>query len=496
MKLSSPTLRTRILLCLAILVGLTLGGAVVTVVSIHRINGLLASVVDGNVAALEAAQELESALTVQKGLLTYYFLDGDSSWLRSLEEHRAQLEGCLKRARETAFSGAQRDVLNEIESRTIRYSHARDEVIKHYQKGDREGGFALHRELRQQFGAIHDLCLRYMGLHKASIAGVRVDLAADVRSLRILSFMGMAAALSLGGLLAYILIHQVLGPLRRMAMETDPSIKGGRVVDEVKAIGQRVRSLIEDVDQTQTELQQSREHLVQSEKLALVGKLAAGVAHSIRNPLTSVKMRLFSLERSLQLSPTEKEDMDVISEEIRHLDTIVRNFLEFSRRPKLKIQSVSPSDVVDMATQLLRHRLESYGVEVELYRQRQLPKIDADPEQLKEVLVNLIVNACDATGEGGKIVIREEEGVTDPIGHVVVIRVSDNGPGVPEAIKDKIFQPFFSTKEEGTGLGLSIAARIIEDHNGCLSLRSREGKGATFIITLPCRAEEGAWLRS
>jgi CHASE3 domain sensor protein len=144
-KLSSPTLRTRILLCLAILVGLTLGGAVVTVVSIHRINGLLASVVDGNVAALEAAQELESALTVQKGLLTYYFLDGDSSWLRSLEEHRAQLEGCLKRARETAFSGAQRDVLNEIESRTIRYSHARDEVIKHYQKGDREGGFALHR---------------------------------------------------------------------------------------------------------------------------------------------------------------------------------------------------------------------------------------------------------------------------------------------------------------------------------------------------------------
>jgi signal transduction histidine kinase len=227
----------------------------------------------------------------------------------------------------------------------------------------------------------------------------------------------------------------------------------------------------------------------------MVGKLAAGVAHSIRNPLTSVKMRLFSLERSLQLSPTEKEDMEVISEEIRHLDTIVRNFLEFSRRPKLKIQSVSPSDIVDMAIQLLRHRLESYGVAVELYRQRRLPNIEADPEQLKEVLVNLIVNACDATGEGGKILIREEEGVTDPVGHVVVIRVSDNGPGVPEVIKDKIFQPFFSTKEEGTGLGLSIAARIVEDHSGCLSLRSKEGKGATFIITLPCKAE-GAWLRS
>ncbi|MHC1743533.1 MAG: sensor histidine kinase [Syntrophobacteraceae bacterium] len=495
MKLAPPTLRARILMCAVILVALTLGGALVTVFAIHRIHGLLAAVVDGDVAALEVAQELESSLTTQKGLLTYYFLDGDSTWLRSIEEHNARFEEWLKRARETATNGAQRDILNEVDSRYIRYCHARDEVIERYSGGDREGGFVLHKGLRQQFSAIHELCVRYKDLHKASIASARTDLANEVRSLRLLSVMGMVAALGLGGLLVYILIYQVLGPLRRMALETDPSIKAGRVDDEVKAIGQRVRSLIEDVDQTQTELQQSREHLVQSEKLAMVGKLAAGVAHSIRNPLTSVKMRLFSLSRSLQLSPSEKEDMDVISDEIRHLDTIVRNFLEFSRRPKLKIQTVSPSDVVDLAIQLLRHRLESYGVEVELYRQRRLPDIEADPEQLKEVLVNLIVNACDATGEGGKIVIQEEEGKTDPMGHVVVIRVSDNGPGVPEGIKDKIFQPFFSTKEEGTGLGLSIAERIIEDHSGCLSLRSREGKGASFIITLPCKAE-GAWLRS
>ena len=267
------------------------------------------------------------------------------------------------------------------------------------------------------------------------------------------------------------------------------------MTDEVKALSRRVHSLLEDVDQTQSELQQSREHLLQSEKLASVGKLAAGVAHSIRNPLTSVKMRLFSMERTLELSSTQKEDFEVISEEIRHIDSILRNFLEFSRRPKLKTQSVSPSDVVDMAIQLLRHRLESYGVSVELYRQRRLPEIEADPEQLKEVLVNIIVNACEAVGDGGLIRIREEEGVVEPTGRVVVIRVSDNGPGVAEAIREQVFQPFFSTKEEGTGLGLSIAARIMEDHGGCLSLRSREGKGATFIITLPCR-EDGAWLRS
>jgi signal transduction histidine kinase len=265
--------------------------------------------------------------------------------------------------------------------------------------------------------------------------------------------------------------------------------------DEVKALGKKIQGLIESVDTTRIELEQSREHLLQSEKLAQIGKLAAGVAHSIRNPLTSVKMRLFTLERTLSLSTAQKEDFEVISEEIRHIDTIVGNFLEFSRPPKLKIQKASPSEVVDMAVQLLRHRIDSYGVTLELMRDRKLPEVDCDPEQLKEVLVNLIVNACEAMGDGGRILITEEEGTTDPMGRVVVIRVSDSGPGIPEVIREKIFEPFYTTKQEGTGLGLSIAAHIIQEHKGCLSVKCRARKGAVFTITLPCQ-EEGAWPRS
>jgi signal transduction histidine kinase len=256
-----------------------------------------------------------------------------------------------------------------------------------------------------------------------------------------------------------------------------------------------LHTLIEDVDHTKTELERSQEHLLQSEKLAAVGRLAAGMAHSIRNPLTSVKMRLFSMGRSLDLSTTQKEDFDVISEEIRHIDNIVQNFLEFSRPPKLKMQTISPSDVVDMALQLLRHRLESYGAGVKLHRPRRLPEVVADPEQLKEVLVNLLINACEATGAGGRIVISEQEDSIQPLGRVVVIRVNDNGPGVSEAIQDRLFEPFVSTKEEGTGLGLSIAARIIEEHGGQLNLNSTEGRGATFTIVLPCK-EEKSWVRS
>jgi signal transduction histidine kinase len=199
------------------------------------------------------------------------------------------------------------------------------------------------------------------------------------------------------------------------------------------------------------------------------------------------------LGRTLYLSPTQRDDFAVISEEIRHIDTIVQNFLEFSRPPKLKMQSVSPSEVVDLVLQLLRHRLESYNVEVEVKRKNDLlPEIQADPEQLKEVLVNLMENACEAMQGGGVITITEEEVNEGPLRPAARIQVTDNGPGIKETHLEKVLNPFFTTKEEGTGLGLSIASRIIEEHGGTLSLTSKEGEGTTFVITLPINTVKGA----
>jgi signal transduction histidine kinase len=196
-------------------------------------------------------------------------------------------------------------------------------------------------------------------------------------------------------------------------------------------------------------------------------------------------MRLFSLGRSLDLDDVQKDDFEVISAEIQHIDTIVQNFLEFSRPPKLKMQSVSPSSVVDSALRLLEHRLKSYGVTVAVDRAGPLPLVRADVEQLKEVLVNLMVNACEAMAPGGTIAIEERVEPHPPQGHAAVIRVRDNGPGIPAHLLEKIFQPFFSTKEQGTGLGLSIAQRIIADHEGRLEVESSGGRGTAFIIALP-----------
>ncbi len=462
-------LKTRLFLLIWCLVIILAAGGIWSVRLVRTMADSFAGVLDMNVGALNVAQELESSLAMQRGLLTYYFVDGDAEWLTQLDQQRYAFERWLKKAREASHSDEQLEILNEIESKYIRYSHARDQVITLYKSGSREAGLQLLREIRSPFFAIRDLCEQYKQTHYRDISTVRETFLRRAQTFVVLVLLFLPLSL---------LILSALGE-----------------ADEVGELSRRVHNLIEDADVAQIQLRQSREHLLQTEKLAMVGKLAAGVAHSIRNPLTSVKMRLFTMERTLKPSSTQKEDFDVISDEIRHIDTIVQNFLEFSRPPKLKMQTISPSDVVDMAIQLLRHRVESYGVTLELIRQRRLPVIEADPEQLKEVFVNLIVNACEATGDGGKILIREEEGVAEPLGHVAVIRLSDNGPGIPEVLREKVFQPFFSTKEEGTGLGLSIAARIIEEHKGVLNLRSRPGRGATFTITLPCR-EERVWVRS
>ena len=489
------SLRNRIFLILAMLVLITSAGGSVMMWHTHQTDSLLKGIIDKDLAALQAAEGLENALVNQKGFVSYYFLDGNPDWLKKLGEYRQSFKERLNEVRELARTATDRETIDQIASGYAAYIRNKDQVIALYMAGKREVGAKLHREVRGLFFKVLDLCEGYKDVHNRRINLTRMQIHTQAKRLRLIAGIAIWTAILIGALLAFVLVTQILNPLRRLASDGDGV--GGAVAsgDEVKAVSHRVHSLMEHVDQTKIQLERSQEHLLQSKKLAVVGRLAAGMAHSIRNPLTSVKMRLFSMGRTMDLSENQKDDFDVISEEIRHIDNIVQNFLEFSRPPKLKMQRVSPSDVVDVALQLLRHRLESYGANVKLERQRRLPEIVADPDQLKEVLVNLLVNACEAMGGGGRVVISEQEGVIEPLGRVVVIQVRDSGPGVPKAIQDKLLEPFFSTKEEGSGLGLSIAARIVREHGGWLNLRSQEGRGATFTITLP-RKEEQSWVRS
>lgn len=480
-------LRVRIYLILVALAFISVIGGGVTVWYTYRIGGLVTVITEKNIAAFQAAEALETALVNQKGFVSYYFLDGDPDWLRQLGEYRQIFKERLHIAQSIAENDRQKNALKQIESEYTDYINKKNRVIDFYKAGERSTSAELHQNVRDQFFRILSLCENYKDLHTQRIKQVRQESDNRAKKLRMIAITGILMAVFFALLLAFVLVNQVLGPLRGLAAEANRKVGKRESGNEIKALSHSVRGLIDDVDQTQFELEKSREHLLQAEKMALVGKLAAGMAHSIRNPFTSVKMRLFSLNRSLEMSNDQKEDFEVISEEIRHIDTIVQNFLEFSRPPKLKMQQISPSTVVDSVIQLLKHRLKSYDVSININRCRPLPEIQADPEQLKEVLVNIIVNACEAIGKGGVITLHEKESFSKISGKVIEISLSDNGPGIPETIIDKVLQPFFTTKVEGTGLGLSIAARILEEHGGRLDVTSQQDQGTTFIITLPLK---------
>jgi len=444
-------------------------------------------IIDKDLAAFQSAETLENSIVNQKGFVSYYFMDNDPEWLRQLGEYRQIFRERLQEARSTVETDRQKTAIDQIDREYQLYIEDKDRVIAFYKAGQRKEGLSLHKQVRERYSKILSLCEQFKNLQKNRIMQARGESLTQARKLRVFAGTAIVLVFLLGLLLAFVLAKQILDPLHELALQTDQKGDPRKKENEIKALSRSVHGLIKDAGQTHMELERSREHLLQAEKMAMVGKLAAGVAHSIRNPLTSVKMRLFSLSRSIELNDYQKEDFDVISKEIRHTDTIVQNFLEFARPPKLKIQSISPSVVVDQTLLLLEHRLKAYDVTVNVIRKHPLPEIQGDPEQLKEVFVNIIENACEAMGSGGSIVIHEEELCPAPSTKTAVIRVKDNGPGISDVIKSKLFQPFFTTKDEGTGLGLSIAGRIIEEHQGRLDVDSKEDQGATFIVTLPIK---------
>lgn len=480
------SLRTRIYILLCAIVVIGLSGGIQMVLHTYRIQTYFDEIVQQNMVAYETATALETALVNQKGFVTYFFLDGNPNWLKQLAQYRNIFKELLTRAQNLAQDEAQQAAIDTIAQVYGEYIASKDRVIALYKNGERDKGERLHQSVRHQFFDIIALCDAYKLEHLKEMRQSRQDGADAAARVRTITAVTIAVQAVLVVILGMVLIHQILVPVYRILKNTSKNPGPYEADNVVSALSSQVNNLLIDVDQAHQELQKSRENLEQAEKMALVGRLAAGMAHSIRNPFTSVTMRLFSLARTLKLNPAQQEDFEVISHEIRHIDTIVQNFLEFSRPPKLVMQPISPSSIVDHSLQLLSHRLESYGVVVDVVRSDPLPEVMADPEQLKEVLVNLIINACEEMKTGGSIIIDER------IRHhgnqsYVALHVSDSGPGVPPANREKIFQPFFTSKDEGTGLGLSISRRIVSEHGGTLELDSEPNSGATFIISLPLK---------
>jgi signal transduction histidine kinase len=223
------------------------------------------------------------------------------------------------------------------------------------------------------------------------------------------------------------------------------------------------------------------------EKLASLGVLAAGVAHEIRNPLTAIKARLYTQQKALAPGSRERADAEFIGKEIDRLEKIVSDFLRFARPVEPERVPLSPANLLHEVRQLMAPQLRESRIDLAVERAVET-KLLGDPEQLKQVLINLVQNSAEAFRTGGTIKLRAVEGriaLGGRMREVVIIEVEDNGTGIPPEVQKRLFDPFFTTKQSGTGLGLSIAARIVEKHAGALRVQTAVNRGTTFGVVLP-----------
>jgi len=243
-------------------------------------------------------------------------------------------------------------------------------------------------------------------------------------------------------------------------------------------------------------LQQRQEQLLRSEKMAALGQLSAGIAHEIRNPLTSVKIFIQSLEKEIDPDENQKEDFRIIKREIDKINEHITRFLGFARPEEPFFQRVDIRGLVMDTLNLLAPKMKSSSIDLDISLPEDLPKIEGDPKQLGQVFLNLILNAIEAMPNGGVLTIRSTVN-TIPASEEELLQLffRDTGSGIPEKDRPYLYDPFFSTKEKGTGLGLSIVYSIIQKHNGQIEVKSELGKGSLFIISLPV-SKEKSWKES
>ena len=244
----------------------------------------------------------------------------------------------------------------------------------------------------------------------------------------------------------------------------------------------------QNLEEVNLELKTKQAELIQSEKMAAMGRLAGGVAHELNNPLTgivgSVELLLLRLKKSESDCGKCFSILETVKKEGVRCQDLAKNLLHFSRKKKAKMKQVDVNQVIEDTFKIVAFQLSQPGAPVKVIKNfaTTLPSVLADSDQLEQVIMNLVINGRDAMPEGGTLTIttRAHDGR-------VSIDFSDTGTGIPEELKSRIFEPLFSTKGEGkgTGLGLSITRDIIIAHKGEISLKSKPGEGTTFTIVLP-----------
>jgi len=418
------------------------------------------------------SQRLATTRTTAREILTYAPAS-ELPFIRELEAHFGELEtqyATHGRTVEAVFTALAADTL------------------------DREQVAASTAELRQVEATIGRE-LRALRARLDNRIRERVDRAEERErrtGLAIITLSLLAVGVGLG---ATLLSARTLRPVRtliegvsRIGRGDYSAQLGVQGEDEVAVLAREFDAMARSLQARESQLKAQAEALARAEQLAAVGRISAQIAHEVRNPLSSIGLNVEmlgdALERATFRTEPEgreaKELLAAVTSEVDRLTDVTEQYLRMARPPKPTLVAEDVTEVLGGVLDFSRGELERAGVEVVRDFARDTPPVLADEGQLRQVLLNLVRNSREAMPDGGRLTVS-----TRGLEKEVEITVQDTGRGMTEAVRGRLFEPFFSTKEGGTGLGLSVSQQILQAHGGTLACQSSPGQGTTFVLRLP-----------
>jgi signal transduction histidine kinase/CHASE3 domain sensor protein len=453
----------------------------------------LSTVIASNVTSVQAAQELEISFREIHVQFDRYLITLDRKHLESVPVLRRRTSEALAEAEAAAGSPQEQALMKRV-----RQGH--EHFFAEYDRLSRNPpASGLYASVLQLIDTvltkeILEPTREYLRLNE----GVLAQTAEDNKQLsERLTFgvIGLGVCGAAGGLLAGWVIAN---SLRRSLLKTDEVLRDTAALLDAAAQVRLVpipgdgapdgtlQRITEAAAAVLQRLKQTERDALRAEQLAWVGQMAAGIAHEVRNPLTSIKLLVQAATDPRRSAGFRPRDLQVLEGEILRLEQIISTFLDFARPPRPDKKSVAVSELLTECLAGVRARAELQNVEVHLDVADSIPRVDADSGQLRQVIYNLMFNALDVLPNGGTIHVRvASEAATDGRPSMVLVNVEDSGPGLPPGLESQIFDPFVSTKDAGLGLGLSISRRIVETHGGSIEARNGPAGGSSFTVRIP-----------
>jgi two-component system sensor histidine kinase HydH len=439
-----------------------------------------------HVTSMRAAQELEISLREIHVQFDRYLITGDRRHLESVPRLRQRTADALASADRVATTDPEQVCMRRVRQG---YDHFFAEYDRLTRDPPKQGVYAEVLRLIDTVLArdILEPAREYLKLNEGQLT-TSAEANKEMSRRLTVGLVGLGVCGSVAGLLGGWVIAV---SLRRSLLQTDKVLRdtadllgqAAHVPATVPAAGERGNTLervTEAAAAVLNRLEKTERDVLRAEQLAWVGQMAAGIAHEVRNPLTVIKLLVQSATDPRRAAGFRPRDLRVLEGEIIRVEQIVSMFLDFARPPTPLKKSVALDELLDECVAGVKARAELQGVEVGVDLPPDLPPLDADGGQVRQVLYNLMFNALDALGGGGRIDIR-----VTASGGWVAVRVSDTGPGLPPGLEGRLFDPFVSTKETGLGLGLSICRRIVESHGGTIRAANGPDGGAVFVARLP-----------